>query len=401
MNCPFIRRITLRNYKSIAACRIDLPPLGFLVGPNGAGKSNLLDSISFVAESLLGSLEIAIEDDREGIDSVIRRTGDHLGPMAIRIDFTLSENSSGHFGFEVGKTHDGGFEVLHEECKVLGNTGDKHFYCVRSGVVMQASRPNFPVVSPDRLCLVAAGGFPEFRAVFDLLVRMAVYNPNPETLSLAQQGIGGVLQRSAKNIVQTLKNLEPEFRKKIDAFLTRVLNTETSVKIMKSGDSEAIKFLQIFSGQPGSTSFSPGSMSDGTRRALCILAVIFQTEHRNQPRHWLIGLEEPESAIHPAIASALLALLRQASQFNQILVTSHSPDLLDNEDIPPESIFAVDNVDGVTQIAGIDPAGRQLLRDKLFTPGELLRQNQIALDPAQLTEVRNETQLNLFEYGNP
>jgi predicted ATPase len=401
MNSPFIRRITLRNYKSIAACRIDLPRLGFLVGRNGAGKSNVLDSISFVAESLLGSLGTAIEEDREGIDSMIRRTGDHFGPMAIRIDFTLSENSSGHFGFEVGKTHDGGFEVLHEECKVLGNTGEEHYYCVHSGVVTKASRPNFPVVLPDRLCLVAAGGFPEFRAVFDLLVRMAVYNPNPETLNRAQQGIGGVLQRSAKNMVQTLKNLEPEFRTKIDEFLTRALNTETSVEIKKSGELETINFLQAVTGQPGTTSFSPGSMSDGTLRALCILAVIFQTEYRNQPRHWLIGLEEPESAIHPAIASALLALLRQASQFNQILVTSHSPDLLDNTDIPPESIFAVDNVDGVTQIAGIDPAGRQMLRDKLFTPGELLRQNQIALDPAQLTEVRNETQLNLFEYGNP
>ena len=173
------------------------------------------------------------------------------------------------------------------------------------------------------------------------------------------------------------------------------------MKIMKSGELETINFLQAVTGQPGTISFSPGSMSDGTLRALCILAVIFQTENRNQPRHWLIGLEEPESAVHPAIASALLALLRQASLFNQILVTSHSPDLLDNPDIPPESIFVANNVDGVTQIAGIDPACRQLLRDKLFTPGELLRQNQIAPDQAQLTEVRNESQLNLFEYDNP
>ncbi len=400
MNSPSISRITLRNYKSIASCRIDLPPLGFLVGSNGAGKSNFLDSISFVAESLLGSLGIAIEDDREGIDSVIRRTGDHLGPMAIRIDFTLSGNSSGHFGFEVGKTHDGGFEVLHEQCKVFGNAGDEHFYCVRSGVVVQASRPNFPVVLQDRLCLVAAAGFPEFRAVFDLLVRMAVYNPNPETLNRAQQGIGGVLQRSAKNMVQTLKNLEPKFRKKIDEFLSRALNTETSVAIVKSGELETINFLQAFTGQPSSTSFSPGSMSDGTLRALCILAVIFQTDHRNHPRHWLIGLEEPESALHPAMASELLALLREASQFNQILITSHSPDLLDNEDIPPESIFVVDNVDGVTRIAGIDPASHKAVLEKQFTPGELLRQNQLAPDPAQLREAESKCKLNIFDYPN-
>jgi hypothetical protein len=34
---PFIRRVTIRNYKSIAACKVDLGALMFLVGP---GKAN-------------------------------------------------------------------------------------------------------------------------------------------------------------------------------------------------------------------------------------------------------------------------------------------------------------------------------------------------------------------------
>ena len=39
----FITRVALKNYKSIAACDVELRPLMFLVGPNGAGKSNFLD----------------------------------------------------------------------------------------------------------------------------------------------------------------------------------------------------------------------------------------------------------------------------------------------------------------------------------------------------------------------
>jgi predicted ATPase len=397
MTTPFIHRITLRNYKSIAACRVDLPRLGFLVGRNGAGKSNFLDSISFVAEALLGSLGTAIDEDRDGIDSVLRRTGRDLGPMAIRIDFTLSENASGHFGFEVGKMDDGGFAVLHEECMV-SKEGEQHFYHVRSGVVMSASRPHFPSVLPDRLCLVAAGGFPEFRAVFDLLVRMAVYNPNPETMNRAQHGVGGILQRSVKNLAQTLKNLDPKFRSEINDFLSIALNTRTSVETGKIGDVDTISFLQSVTGDSEPHSFSPASMSDGTMRALCILAVIFQTSHRGHPLHWLIGLEEPETALHPAIASSLLALLRQASHFNQILITSHSSDLLDNEDIPPESIFAVDYLDGVTRIAGIDPASCTAIREKLFTPGELLRQNQLAPDLGQLNQTQGAGGLHLFDF---
>lgn len=113
----------------------------------------------------------------------------------------------------------------------------------------------------------------------------------------------------------------------------------------------------------------------------------------------LIGLEEPEMALHPAASAVLLSALRQASQRSQIVVTSHSPDLLDNPDIPPDSIFAVENVDGVTRIGGIDEAGRSMLRDKLFTPGELLRQNQLAVDPAAVEEIRDERQLNLFDFN--
>lgn len=51
MEAPFIRRVTLRNYKSIASCKIDLPRLTFLIGANGSGKSNFLDSFRFVADS--------------------------------------------------------------------------------------------------------------------------------------------------------------------------------------------------------------------------------------------------------------------------------------------------------------------------------------------------------------
>ena len=51
-NPVMISRVTLRNYKSIARCSIDLHSLVFLVGPNGAGKSNFLDALRLIAESL-------------------------------------------------------------------------------------------------------------------------------------------------------------------------------------------------------------------------------------------------------------------------------------------------------------------------------------------------------------
>jgi hypothetical protein len=104
-------------------------------------------------------------------------------------------------------------------------------------------------------------------------------------------------------------------------------------------------------------------------------------------------------ALHPAASAILLAALREASAATQILVTSHSPDLLDDSAIPAEAILAVDNSEGVTQIAPMDEAGRSVLKDKLFTAGELLRQNQLAPDPKALLALEDERQLALFEFN--
>ena len=59
---PFLRRVALRNYKSIRECDVALGPLMLLVGPNGSGKSNFLDALRFVAESLRTTMDQALRE---------------------------------------------------------------------------------------------------------------------------------------------------------------------------------------------------------------------------------------------------------------------------------------------------------------------------------------------------
>jgi predicted ATPase len=121
--------------------------------------------------------------------------------------------------------------------------------------------------------------------------------------------------------------------------------------------------------------FVAESLSNGTLSAFGILLALFQNIDHKQAGPLLIGLEEPEMALHPAATGVLLGALREASLRIQVLVTTHSPDLLDDLDISTEAILAVDNEEGITKIAPIDEAGRSVLKDSLFTAGELLRQN--------------------------
>ncbi len=396
---PFIRKVTLRNYKSIAACALEMPALSFLVGPNGSGKSNFLDCFRFVSDSLKTSLDHALRD-RGTIKEVRRRSGGHPNHFSLRLDFNLPGDGSGHLSFRIGARKDGGFEVQNEECKVFTSAMQEHFYHVQSGNVIQSSMKLLPAALSDRLFLVAASGLPEFRPAYDALSRMEVYNLNPKEIQTMQKpDAGELLRRDGGNIASVLQNLDEANRVRVNEHLSRIVKGLAGAETKILGSQETIEFRQAVKGQKHPWTFLASSMSDGTLRALGVLVAIFQNLKTEKVSPNLIGLEEPEMALHPAASAVLLGALREASANSQIIVTSHSPDLLDNDGIPPESIFAVDNVDGTTRIGPIDAAGRQMLRDKLFTPGELLRQNQIAADPATLDAVDDERQFNLFEFA--
>src|SRR5262249_10847662 len=117
--------------------------------------------------------------------------------------------------------------------------------------------------------------------------------------------------------------------------------------------------------------------SDGTLRALGTLVALFQSANGAAGRLSLVAIEEPELQLHPAAASALRDSLREAAAVIQIGITSHSPDLLDDPNVPPESILAVVSEAGRTRVGPVDAVGLSALRDHLYTAGELLRLGQL------------------------
>jgi predicted ATPase len=397
---PFINRVTIRNYKSIAACRVDLHELMFLVGPNGSGKSNFLDALRFVADALKSSLDHALRD-RGTIKEVRRRSGGHPNHFALRFDFNLPSGQRGHYSFKVGAKPAGAYEVQNEECWIYDSVLSRpHYFQIESGTVIGASFSPGPATLPDRLFLVAVSGIAEFRPVFDALSRIEVYNLNPREIAAMQKpDPGDILRRDGGNAAGVLQQFSPEARELVSRNLSRIVPGISDAEAKTLGSQETIEFRQEVKGQQHPWSFLAGAMSDGTLRAFGILLAVFQAAsvRSGRPPPLLIGLEEPEMALHPAAASILLSALREGARHCQILVTSHSADLLDNSDIPIEALLAVDNQHGLTRIGPIDTAGREVLRDKLFTPGELLRQNQLAPDQNSISDVKNEQQLGLFE----
>ncbi len=393
----FLTRVTLTNYKSIAHCDVQMRPLMFLVGPNGAGKSNFLDALRFVSDALNTSLDHAIRK-RGGFEQVSCQTsGDNY--FIVRLEFLLPTGETGCYGFEILQVEANQYNVLSEECRVhLGGVTDKEAYFYVENRNVTTSEPVVPVASDDRLYLVAASGLPPFRPVYDALTRMAFYNLNPEKLrDLQQTDWGTLLTHDGDNItsvLQTLMGYAPNIKQRIEEYLAVIVPGITGVNVEDYGPKEMLEFKQQVEGGYKTSNFPASSMSDGTLRALGILVALFQTGGERNVLIPLVGIEEPETALHPAAVAVLLDALEEASLTRQVLITSHSADLLDNKRIDPDALLAVAARDGKTEIGPIDAASRSVLRDHLFTAGEMLRMSQFAPDTnAQSSETADRSPL--------
>ena len=258
MSNPFIHQVTIRNYKSIAACKVTLGELMFLVGPNGSGKSNFLDALRFVADALRISLDYALRD-RGSIGEVRRRSGGHPTHFSLRLDFVLRSGQAGHYAFRVGAKPNGGFEVQTEECRLnafLDHPGAS--FHVKGGSITAASVHPYPAVLPDRLFLVAISGVPEFRPVFDALSRIEVYNLDPRAIaSMQKPDPGEILRRDGGNAASVLQRFSPELRDVVLTDLARIVPGISSIGYEPIGSLETIVFRQIVQGQEHPWRFLP------------------------------------------------------------------------------------------------------------------------------------------------
>lgn len=112
--------------------------------------------------------------------------------------------------------------------------------------------------------------------------------------------------------------------------------------------------------------FDLAQESDGTLRMLAILTALYQ-----DPPPSLLGLEEPELTIHPGVLAVLCDVLQECSLRNQIVITTHSPDLIDG--LPADVLRVVEKANGVTQVGQVSESQRETIAEMLFSPGELMR----------------------------
>ena len=377
-----ITRVVIENFLSIAECDVRLERITFLVGRNGSGKSNFLDALRFVSESLRHTIDHAF-DHHYGILGVLRQSQDAPEHFGVRLDCHVGSLSV-QYGFIIGLEEDSEFRVRREECRVVSDDSpsQEHRYSVRDGQVI-ASFPNPPPASSRRLYLVTVSGLNGFRPVYEALSRMEFYHIRPDAVELFQKPTSSaVLKSDGANLTRMILRMEnriPRFKRRIEQYLRAIVPSLVGVSHTLVGSYYTLEFHQQDRGTEPLKFFAE-SMSHGTLRALGVLVALFQCADSTGP--YLVGIEEPEDGLHPVATEVLVDSMFEASLHTQVIVTSHSTDLLDHPDISAESILVANAYKGGSRIGPLDDAGRSALKDQLCTIGELMRMNQLQISHA-------------------
>jgi predicted ATPase len=415
---PFLRRVRIRGYKSIAFCDVTLEPLTILVGRNASGKSNFVDALAFLRDVMEMRATEAV-NERGGWRSILCRDG-RAAQVEMGLEATVQSRGSPwdadySFALRIGKQNQVfiererlllrermsgrtcGFKVADKEVEW---TGTEHFEDDSdwtSEEELLAGNSNDKLDRPhlfarrryDRLLLSLIGSQP-FIDLGEGLRSSCVYNFSPSairTLQLITAAPG--LEPDGRNLgraIEALKEIDPSSVQRIGQYLSVMVEGVEHFQTIAYGDYETVQFRVAGASGSPPRQFDASSMSDGTLRTLAALVAAKQIRLPVGPG--FVAIEEPETSLHPGAMRALVDALDEATLRTQILLTTHSAEMLDNPTIRQENIRVVEMTDGQTMIAPVDEASVEIVRRNLNTLGGLERDNQLQADLDDLDRQR-------------
>jgi predicted ATPase len=371
-----ITRILVEHYKSIERVDLKLGSLTVLVGPNGIGKSNFVDAIRFIRDAATRGLSRALTE-RHGIDSVRQWSPGKPYPMSLRVEFE-SDSGSGYFGFTLWSNR-GAHAVRSEEGMWVRRGGGEPLLAVSyvrdaAGSVRVFQSETYIRDArnvPAEELFVSRFEAPAFFSLAAALSSMEAYSIYPNDLRAPQKVTNDErLSHNGDNLTSVFKRLTQSKRhyrerSEILSALRKVMPSLESVQIRRLGGLMAPVF-RVRESNGKVHGFNVAQLSDGTLRVFGLLTALYQP-HRPD----VVVLEEPEQMINPGVLAVLAEAIEEASSTSQVIVTTHSPELLDKF-ADPAVVLAVEMHDGVTRIGPISEDQLSAVRERLFSLGELM-----------------------------
>lgn len=348
-----IRRVTIENFRSIRSAQVELRPFNCLVGANNSGKSNLVDALSFVHDLVIGGIAQATAGrggpavkhygagDSDAVSFIVE-----MGPALSKGYRTLTYSCS------LDPTSS---RVVREELSALDLAGAT--VEIASGRLLLPQQPTYTYimkqegpkpdlrlqdhVSASRSILAKFGDQQVVREAFAEISGWEFFNYTADSLKRPGQVFAtDSLARDGSNFASYVHTVHSSHRKFFNQIETELRKSFPDVEELLSplsGSQTTVGMKERWFNRFMSSS----QMSDGMMEFLAHLVVMYGPSSPS-----LVAFEEPESHIHARLMEKLVTIMKEASKQVQILITTHSANLLDRLEV--EDIVLVERQDGRT-----------------------------------------------------
>lgn len=362
-----ISRIRIQNFRSLIDVDVNLEPLTVLIGRSGTGKSNFVAAV----RTLRNALSDQFRADPKNIP---------LGRQATQHHFSVELRANPRSPLYDYRLMVGDGPPPRESLSVNGTAlfsqQDRKW----------ATSPNItPTPQPGVIVLGSLTGLRDATIAFNLLSRgVGCYDfPGDVLQRLNEKQAATGYRDDGQNPLSVASALHDDILRLNDwSALTDTMSTlNPAVRSINLKMPERNQIQVGYQVGDKIMLMDVASESEGFRRYLATLLALYQT-----PAKQTLIFEHPENGIHPgALATLANEFKRHVRQGRgQIILTTHSPQLLDH--FEPEQIRVVDIENQQTKIGPLAHEQIEALKDKLLHPGELLTVDPARLD-GQLAEV--------------
>lgn len=416
-----LKTLRVTDFKIVRDSKLlTLQPLSVLIGRNGSGKSSIIEALDWLSRALIGGVEGATEEFHR-ITDVIHAHSD-VDRFGLTLEMDPRDASVGDtitYRVEVGYNEQKNPEVRLEELSAQGregsqytirtepSTGNREFIKRSRFEAIRRALQDMKIRDEDRNQLLEMIGDMEetgesftdqtrlalsaseqdeyeFRTgviLKDFLERAVFLRLSPKTIaSFAPAKASSsprLLDEAGQGLSELIGQLDDEKKALLVQKLTYIIQGASGIDNHTPQVPSDRRFFSLIESVAGGEPIEIPSwvLSEGTRRITAILALLL---HPTPPR--LLCIEEVENGLDPWTLGFLLEELTKAvRQGMQIILTTHSPYLLDLGYFPLESIILAERLDyGVEFYAGDRLPDLGVLQHKmglgsLYTKGRLYR----------------------------
>ncbi len=305
----------IQNFKSLEDVTLSFRNLTIIVGANATGKSNCLQVLQLFQFIIKTNFSLALTS----VDNLLK---DPTNPL--RISFCLdSENKSLEYQFMVSLNRDRSFfsteKLQIENATIIEVSNNQGFVMDEDGQNKQNYHSNESI-----LALKNAGFFgnkPLTLKLSDFIKSWKFYDFEPGLL----RGRALALERRIdthgeffEDILFFYSQINPDIFDNINQELKWCLD----ISLLPNAQDKLPKILVKEGGNQNLLSLY--NVSDGTLRIIFYCVLLYDPYLAP-----LIGIEEPERNLHPAVLMKVATILKKLSQRTQVILTTHSSQLLD------------------------------------------------------------------------